>query len=280
VAFIAIASFFSGILAAVGGILSARKDYFEKKIQIEESDKEAASKLHPLRNPYWLSSLGRATLQWLGFAAFGAGICFLIFPEGLSRLIFTVIMALTMGVHGIILAWRESGRELLKLIAHPPGEPSTFPWYLFREHILGNLLINSGINYGFGYVLYHEGPKHPYPFVKFEDLSIDILLLSVVTAVLVALTSEMEATADIHAGRTLSPKLKSSYQPNAIVRNLAYIGMGVCIWLLVKAAFWMFGLETFNVWLVMLIRGTIASTVATVACSLAAYWGASKTQTL
>ena len=276
--FIVIVLFFTGVLAAVGGIITTRKDYFENKIIIEEADRERASKLGAAKVPYWLSSLFDVIAQLIPFAVLIAVICFGIFGEGLSRPIFSIITAVATGANGFIIAQRVSGRELLKYITNPPGSIPSFPKYVFLEHILGNLLINFPINGAFAYVTYHEGPKHTFSSVKTDDLAIDLLLTCIVVAILVALTSLMEATADAHAGRMAPPISRPRYIPGTAVEFLALAAMGACFWALCYAPLWAFGVKTLTLPWLIIIKGELSAIVAAFAAFFAAYWSILKVQ--
>jgi len=276
--FIVIALFFTGVLAAVGGIITTRKDYFENKIIIEGADREKASKLGAAKVPYWLSSLFDVIAQWIPFAVLIAAICFGIFGEGLSRPIFAIVTAFVTGANGFIIARRASGRELLKYITNPPSSIPSFPKYVFLEHILGNLLINFPINGAFAYVTYHEGPKHPFTSVKTDDLAIDLLLTCIVVAILVALTSLMEATADAHAGRVIPPASRSGHVPGTAVKVLAFVAMGVVFWALCYSPLWALGVETLSLPWAIFIKGELSAIVAAFAAFFAAYWSILKVQ--
>ncbi len=273
VTFIVIASFFSGIFATNGGIISARRDYLNSKIQLEPADEEKISKLSAPRNP-WLVAARDATIQWPVFVAMGIGIGFGIFPEGLSSLAFGMAAGGIMGIHGAVVAGRTSGRELLKLIAHPPREALAFRRYLWREHIWGNAITNFAINIGFGYIIFHPGPKYPYSLIKTEHFLIDILIMSAIIAVLVAIGAAIQSATDVRAGRALGPQRKSNYHPNIIIRTLAYFGLAPCAAIISGAVFFVLGMKTFTLLELMIIKGIIAAIVAASAAGIAAYWSA------
>jgi hypothetical protein len=275
VSFIAIASFFSGIFATNGGIVAARKDYLDNKIQLEPADEEKASNQHLPRNP-WLVAARDATIQWPVFAALGMVIGFGIFPEGLSSLAFGMVAAGIMGIHGAVVAGRTSGRELLKLIAHPPREALPFPRYLWREHIWGNAIANFAINIGFGYIIFHPGPKYNYYQIKTEHFLIDILIMSAIIAVLVAIGAAIQSATDVRGGRALAPQRKSNYHPNIVIRTLAYFGLAPCAAILSGASFFIVGIKTFTLFQVMIVKGIIAAIVAASAAGVAAYWSAAR----
>jgi hypothetical protein len=276
VTFIVIASFFSGIFATNGGIVIARKDYLDNKIQLEPGDEEKASNQHLPRNP-WLVAVRDATIQWPVFAALGMGIGFGIFPGGLSSLAFGMAAGGIMGIHGAVVAGRTSGRELLKLIAQPPRVALTFPRYLWREHIWGNAVANFAINIGFGYIIFHPGPKYPYSLIKTEHFLIDILIMSAIIAVFVGIGAAIQSATDVRAGRAHGPQRKSNYHPNIVIRTLAYLAMAPGAAILSGAVFFVLGMKTFTLLEVMIIKGIIAAVVAASAAGIAAYWGAAGT---
>lgn len=273
VTFIIIASFFSGIFATNGGIVFARKDYLDNKIKLEPADEKKASKLKAPRNP-WLVAARDATIQWPVFAALGMGIGFGIFPGGLSSLAFGMAAGGIMGIHGAVVAGRTSGRELLKLITHPPEEALPFRRYLWREHIWGNAIANFAINIGFGYIVFHPGPKYPYSLIKAEHFLIDILIMSAIIAVLVGIGAAIQSATDVRAGRALGPQRKSNYHPNIVIRTLAYFGLAPCSAIISGAVFFVLGVKTFTLLELMIIKGIIAAIVAASAAGVAAYWSA------
>ena len=146
VLFIGLASWYVGVIAAVTAVNTTRKDYHDGKIQLTSEELAQGAKLARPRRPMWLVPLLGASLQWLFPAALAAGMGWLLFPAGMSNRIFIPIAALILAGQGAIAAWWISNRELLKYAAPAAEEPSPFRWYLLREHVSGNSLINLTIN--------------------------------------------------------------------------------------------------------------------------------------
>jgi hypothetical protein len=270
------AAFFSGILAAVAGIIATRKDYLSGKILLTEADKTAAAKMPAPVKPYWLSPLMTIMIQSIVVAGHVIGVCYFSLSHGLTRFTLAAFCGGIMFIHAAITAWRIPRRELLKSVAHPAEAATPFVPYMWKEHILGSAVINYGINALIGYVMYRQGPKHPDPVTKFELLIADVLIMSIMVSILTALNSEMQAANDVKLKEAIPPDRKSDYHPGFAVRIPAYIVIGA-----IAAAAWigltfLLGIKSFSVLEVMTIKGLIAAIVAGVAAGLGARWSASK----
>ena len=278
VLFIGLASWFAGVIAVVTAVNTTRKDYHDGKIQLAPEELAKGSKLARPRRPMWFIPMLGVSLQWLVPALVAAGIGWLLFPEGMPNRVFILTTALILAAHGAIAAWWTSGRELLKYAAHPPEEATAFRWYVLREHVSGNSLINLTINPLMGYVMYHAGPKHPSAWTDLKTLALDLLVMSVMVAVLVPPGADLQAAADIHEKRTPGPKRNSKAHPGLVARNLTYLALAAAAGLLCWAVFFGLGLDSFSLPQVMALKGLVSALVAAVVAGLAAFWSAAKTR--
>lgn len=273
---IVIASFFAGVLAAVGGIIAIRRDYVNGKIQFTPEEEAELSDLPVPKRPYWLQPLIYSIIQLLVFVAIAAAICLLVFPGGLSKVVFVLVTSLSMCIHGVLVVVKTSGSELLKAVAHKNVEPMPFGRYLWQEHVIGSALINYGINSLVGYVMYSAGPKHPEALTEAGALIVDVIIMCIVVSVLTALNSEMQAAGDVPFKLTVFPSGKSSFHPAVYLRLAAYVGIGLITALIFGAVSLGFGLENFSVFSVMTIKGIFAAVVAAFASAAGAFWSAAR----
>jgi len=277
VLFIGLASWFAGVIAVVTAVNTTRKDFHDGKIQLTPEELAQGSRLARPRRPMWLIPMVGVSLQWLVPTALVAGMGWLLFPEGMPNRVFIPTTALVLALHGALAAWWTSSRELLKYAAHAAEEPTPFRWYVLREHISGNSLINLTINPLMGYVMYHAGPKHPSDWTDLKTLALDLLVMSVMVAVLVPPGADMQAAADLHERRTPGPKRDSKNHPGLVARNLVYLAVAAAAGLLCWAAFAGLGLDSFSLSQVMALKGVESALVAAVVAGLAARWSAAKT---
>lgn len=270
-----IATFFAGVLAAVGSIIAIRLDYVKGKITLTPEEVSKAAALPNPRRPYWLFPLTYATVQLLLVMVIAAAICFLISPSGLSKIVFALITALSMSIHGVLVVVIVSGRELLKSVAHKGEDPIPYSRYLWQEHIIGSAFINYGINSLVGYVMYKAGPKHPETLTMFEPIFIDVLAMSIMVSVLTAINSEMQAAGDVPF-KLASPPETNSTPPAIYIRLAAYAGMGLIIAMIFGGLCLALGIGEFGVLWIMTIKGVVAAVAAGFAAALGAAWSARK----
>lgn len=270
--FMAIGAFFAGIFAANGGIISARKDYLNGKLKIDSVGaalKQAPAEGH---NP-WPVALRKGIVQWPIFAVLAFGLCFAIQPDGLSPKAFGLFTAHTWCVHSAILVRRTCIPELMRFLSAPQSSPIPFKRYLWTEHILGNALANVIINFGFGYILFHNGPRYPHPLVGANYFVADAFIMSAIISVFVALGAATQATTDLKAGR-IAEYGDGKKKPGIVVRGAAYVAIALLAGSITKGALFALGIENITLLQAMLLKAVIAGVVATAGAATAARWGA------
>jgi len=275
--FIVIAMFFSGIIAAVSGINTARKDYLEGKIEISEAELELARSFPPPRKPMWAVPQLHSLLPLALFSGVAALVVFLFFHGGMNMLAVGVTGGLLMGANAFVVAARLTWRELLKYVAHPCGRPQPFGRYLLQEQILGNALINMGINFGVGYILFHPDPEEPSSMVKASEFLPAFFVMCMVVAIAVSINAAMQTADDVLEGRIKLPGFKTGGAPSIVVRSIAYLLTGACLGGLTWGTFAALGIESLPLWAVMHTKSLLSAVVAAVAVTMATYWSAKKT---
>jgi|GEM_PF-7027887 len=270
--FMGAASYCGGLFMAVSGIVAARKDYFDNKLKFELKDPEAPAKLDPPRNP-WLVAIREGTIQWPLFGAVTIALCFVILRGGLSQKLFGSFTGILCLLHGAMLVRRTCVRELLKLIAHPPKEPKPFSQYLWTEHLLGNGIANLIINFIFGYIVFHQGPKHPQALVTGNYFVFDSFGMCAVIIMGIGFGSALQAMTDIRAGRVISPTGKFP-QPSLFVKIAAFPIMALLAPFVAKLLFVIVGMDQFSMLTAMVLKGIFACILAMLSPALAARWSA------
>jgi hypothetical protein len=222
----------------------------------------------------WLRFLGEVTVQALALGLLVAGLIYLAFPEGMGRVIFIVLSALLIAGHGALAGWRHAGRELKKYLGHRPATAEAFSaGYIWREHVLGNALINYGINALVGYVMFHGGPQHPEPLVAVSALMVDIAVMCVAVAVLVPIGATIQAKNDVGEGRVLRRGLKTS-SPAMAARWLVFIALALLFLGLLWAVLSLFHIASLSLLTIMTIKGLLSALLAGLVAGLAAWWAA------
>ncbi len=275
--FIVITMFFSGIIAAVSGINTARKDYLEGKIEISDAERELAKSFSPPRKPMWAAPLLHSLLPLVIFSAVAAIVSFALFSSGFGLPAVGVTAALLMGVNAFTVASRLSWRELLKYVAHPHTRAQPFGRYLLQEQILGNVLINLGINLGIGYILFHPSPEEPTVMVEASEFLPAYLVMSFVVALAVSINASMQTADDVLEGGMAVPEFKSATSPHIALRVIAYLVVGGCLGGIVWGIFAALGIDLLHYMVAMQIKSWLSAVVATVSVSMATYWSAKKT---
>lgn len=275
--YVVLAMFFSGIIAAVSGINTARKDYLEGKIEISDAEREQAKSFPPPRKPMWAVPLAHSLASLAIFTAIAAIATFLLFPGGMNMLAVGVGGALLMGVNAFVVAARLSWRELLKYIAHPHAQAQAFGRYLFQEQILGNVLINLGINFGVGYILFHPSPGEPSPMVEASEFLPAYFVMSLVVALAVSVNASMQTADDVLEGGLKAPQFKSGKTPHIALRVIAYLLAGACLGGITWGIFATLGLTELHFTAAMTVKSALSAVVAAVGVTMAAYWSAKKT---
>lgn len=271
--FMGCASFFGGLFQTIGGIVSARKDYLDNKLKLDPRDEEKIAGMAAQRNP-WLIALQEGAIQWPLFGLLAFGLCFGIFSNGLSQIAFGLCTALLCLINGAILVHRTCIRELLKFIAHPTKNPPSFHRYLWNEHLLGNGIANLVINFMFGYIVFHQGPKNNFsPLVQADFFVVDSIGMSFVIALGVGFGGWLQASTDLRAGRALAPVNKFP-RPNLILRLAAFPLLAVLFIFGPKLVFMIFGADNFTILEAMSLKGILACALAMISPALAARWSA------
>lgn len=260
------AAFFAGIIAAFGAVNTARKDYLEGKIQLEDPGTQA-----PLpRKPMFLVPTLDVTVQWLPFAGLTYAIAFGAFGDGIPRLPFVALGAALLGLHSGLCAYRNSGRELKKYALNPPGEPSPFLTYAFREHVSGNALINLFINFIITYAIFHS-PEAPGAPVPLSALVPDMLVLAFLVSVLVPIGAAMQAFSDVREKRAVPP---TSSAPSLLTRNLILISAAEALALIILAAIYLAGKDAVSIYAAMTIKAVFSALIGGGAGFMTARWSA------
>ncbi len=275
--FLLIAPVLTGLIGAVTGANQARKDYQDGKLVLGAEEIEQGRKLRPPGKPMWLAPSVYVSLLAPAFTLTSAALVLLVFSGGISRAPFVIIAGLASACSAAVCAWFGSAREAKRYAAHPAAGPSGFNAYVLREHVSGNSLINIIINLGIGYILFHQGPKHPQGLIEAAEFVPEFFVMCAIIGVAVPIGAAVQAGADVLEGRVQPPAKQREKHPGLIKRNTVYLLMAPVFAGVLWGVLSLFGTESLGLWPVLSLKAGIAAVVAGIAASLAATWAASKT---
>jgi hypothetical protein len=270
---------FAGIIAGFGAVNAARMDFLAGKIALDEQDRASGAALPAPAKPLWAKFLFGVIAQWLVLAGAGAAIFYLVFRAGVPLAGLLVVAGVIGGAHGGAVAWWSSRRELKKYVAHPPTAAEPFGGiYVWREHALGNGVINFLINPLVGYATFHVSAKHPAALVGWGEATLDMIVLCVMVGILVPIGATIQAQNDVKEGRIVPPR-PARPAPGLVVRWLIQIAIGLTVGLTFAAASRLLAADGLALSTVMVLKGVISGALGAAAGMLAAWWSAAATAT-
>ena len=269
-----LALFFPMVLAVQGGIVNLRAQFLLGRFVLPGNCGEVDG---AVRNPWWPAVVGGATGWVICLPVLLFGVHFLA-AEALRAVQFATTLAGAGAVVIVFLVVTFSDRELrcyARSIEAPARAGIPAGVYVLRNIALPWGGINLVINAVLAWVTYHQGPMHAAAGVAWEDLRLDLVVMSFLISVFMALSALPEVETDFRRNLVRFPG-DLPRMPRLWIRYVYALGIAALMYVTVTVAAAAVGSATLPLGFAVLAKGVAAGVVAGGASGACAVWGLSR----